>query len=372
MNGSIHTDYHYGIIIACPVPLYWDCARRSCVFQCPLFSVGNHSTGQCQPSKLILYYCMSLVFFFCNAVPNAFDRGVQTDATTYFGRIEANTTFGSRIFRFRIVIDLSTLNDINAIVVIMARNNIVERIFKFSDGHNQRTFAIADNGGIDAVNASRVFPEIRLIETMMPRSRLLIYEDCVIYQEAPPSEFQLPVTLDFDLNLIVVGQGSTAHEFSPLAVGTVMLTPPIDFCQNDDTCTNIVPMIAISLCFSDIDIHAVSDDECDSSPCQDDAVCMSRNFTNITVDSCAPSQPCRSELECSRGMYNCNCLCISQCPLFTFGNHSSGYCQPCKFNVSYSLNSGRVPGCICHSMSAFYVQIMTKLYCNIHVLYIIC
>jgi hypothetical protein len=23
-------------------------------------------------------------------------------------------------------------------------------------------------------------------------------------------------------------------------------------------------------------------------------------------------------------------LCIAQCPLFTFGNHTTGYCQPCK------------------------------------------
>ena len=129
-----------------------------------------------------------------NTVPNIFDRGVQTDATAYFGRIEANATVGSRIFQFKIVIDLNSFNnDLDAIVIILVRNNLIETVFKFSDGQNQRTFEIAAQGGIDAVNASRVFPEIRLIETTIPRSRLVLYEDCVIYQQAPPSEVHLLV-----------------------------------------------------------------------------------------------------------------------------------------------------------------------------------
>ena len=104
----------------------------------------------------------------------------------------------------------------------MNRNNLVETIFKFSDGQNTRTFRIASEGGIDAVNASRVFPEISLIE-----NRLVVFEDFVIYNEAPPSDLDLPTTLDFDLNLIVVGQGSLfIQELLPFAVGTVALIPP--------------------------------------------------------------------------------------------------------------------------------------------------
>ena len=101
----------------------------------------------------------------------------------------------------------------------MVRSNLVERIFKFSDGQNQRIFAIAAQGGIDAVNASRVFPEIRLIE-----NRLVVYEESVIYQEAPPPQLQLPTVLDFDLNLIVVGRElQHIQEFFPFAVGRVAL-----------------------------------------------------------------------------------------------------------------------------------------------------
>ena len=127
------------------------------------------------------------------------------------------------VFRFRIVIDLSRFNDdLDAIVIIMVRNNLVESILKFSDGQNQRTFAIAAQGGIDAVNASRMFPEIRLIE-----NRLVVYEESVIYLQAPPSTLSLPTTLDFDLNLIVVGQNSqNIQESLPFAVGTVALIPP--------------------------------------------------------------------------------------------------------------------------------------------------
>ena len=127
------------------------------------------------------------------------------------------------MFCFRIVIDLSRFsNDLDAIAIIMVRNNLVESIFKFSGGLNTKIFTIAAQGGIDAVNASRVFPEIRLIE-----NRLVIFEDSVTYQEAPPPELQLPTTLDFDLGLAVVGRHSiNIQEVWPFAVGAVVLTLP--------------------------------------------------------------------------------------------------------------------------------------------------
>ena len=103
----------------------------------------------------------------------------------------------------------------------MVRNNLVESIFKFNGGQNTKTFGIGLQGGIDAVNASRVFPEIRLIE-----NRLVVLEDHVIYQEAPPASVQPPTTLDFDLNFIVFGRGSTT--FAQIdSNGTVdVLLPP--------------------------------------------------------------------------------------------------------------------------------------------------
>ena len=165
------------------------------------------------------------------------DRGIQADATAYFGSVLTNDTFGTEVFRFRIVIDPSRFgNDLDAIIVIMVRNNLVQTIFKLSDGQNQRTFAIAANEGIDAVNASRVFPEIRLIE-----NRLVVFEDFVIYQQAPPSTLQLPTTLDFDLNLIVVGQGSAIiQELLPFAEGRVAIIPPPGmFASNNYYCKSV-------------------------------------------------------------------------------------------------------------------------------------
>ena len=159
------------------------------------------------------------------------------------------------MFPFRIVIDLSRFgNDLSAIVVIMVRNNLVERSFKFSDGQNQRTFGIAANGGIDAVNASRVLPEIRLIE-----NRLVVYDDFIIYQEAPPANFQLPINLDFDLNLIVVGRDSTIiQELLPFAIGSVTFTLPPGIASlmtciyYTEYCVNIIDTIIISLCSYEI------------------------------------------------------------------------------------------------------------------------
>ena len=132
-----------------------------------------------------------------------------------------NDPIGTQVFYFRIVIDLTRFNnDLDAIVIVLVRNNLVESIFKFSDGENTRTFLIASQGGIDAVNASDVFPEIRLVE-----NRLVVLEDYVIYQQAPPVTLELPTSLDFDLNLIVVGRHSTNIIQQIIAVGNVTLLP---------------------------------------------------------------------------------------------------------------------------------------------------
>ena len=151
------------------------------------------------------------------------DRGLQADATAYFGSIPINATFGTEVFRFRIVIDLSRFNnDLDVVVSIMVRNNLVESIFKFSDGQNTRIFPIGLHGGIDLVNSSHVFPEIRLIE-----NRLVVFEDSVIYQALPPLFSELPVVFDFDLNFIVVGRNYiNIQELLPFAVATVTFTLP--------------------------------------------------------------------------------------------------------------------------------------------------
>ena len=156
-------------------------------------------------------------------VPDVLDHGIQADATAYFGNISVAAPYCTEVFRFRLVIDLSSFHDdLDVIAIIMVRNNLVESIFKFSDGQNFRLFAIGTQGGIDAVNASQEFPEIRLIE-----NRLVVYENSVIYQATPPSSLELPTVLDFDLNFIAVGRNHIdIEQLLPFAVGTVTLNLP--------------------------------------------------------------------------------------------------------------------------------------------------
>ena len=151
------------------------------------------------------------------------ENGIQPDATAYFRSVQTTAPFGTEVIHFRIFIDLRRFdNDLDAIVVTMVHNNQVETIFKFSDGQNQRTFNVAGHGGINVANASRMFPEIRLIE-----NRLVVFEDYVIYHQAPYPELVLPASLDFNLNLIIVERRShNIQEFFPFAVGTVVLLPP--------------------------------------------------------------------------------------------------------------------------------------------------
>ena len=155
-------------------------------------------------------------------VPDVFDQGIQADATAYFGNISAGAPFGTEVFRFRLVIDLSRFHDdLVGIAIFMNQNNLVLSIFKFSDDQNFRQFLIAAQGGIDVVNASRVFPEIRLIE-----NRLVVYEDSVIFQEIPSSFVELPTTLEIELHFIAVGRDYIdVQQLSPFAIGRVTLNP---------------------------------------------------------------------------------------------------------------------------------------------------
>ena len=133
-------------------------------------------------------------------MPNTF----QADATAYFASILSNDTSGTVVINFRVIIDRYqfTNSSIRAILIIMNRNNFVESLFKFSDGANQRRFLIGSEGGIVEVNASRVLPEIRLIN-----DQYILYEDYVIFtaDQDSISNLELPVTLDFDLSLLVIG-----------------------------------------------------------------------------------------------------------------------------------------------------------------------
>ena len=146
---------------------------------------------------------------------------IQADATAYFGRIVTNSTLGTEVFHFRIVIDLSRFdNDLSAILTVMDRNNLVESIFKFSDGENQRTFTF-DNGVVAANASGTLPPQFRLLE-----NRLVVFEDSIIYQEPPPPSLQLPTTLDFDLSIIAVGHNHFNTQSIRFALGTVALIPP--------------------------------------------------------------------------------------------------------------------------------------------------
>ena len=152
--------------------------------------------------------------------------GVQGDATAYFGRVETDA-IGSVVFPIRIIINLTRFVDdgLEFIFLNLIRSNLVQRIFRFSDGSDQRQFNIVNEGGIVAVNASRIFPEIRLIN-----DDFVVYEDNVTYHQAPPPDLQLPTTLDFDLNLIAAGIGRENSEHLQLTestVGNIFITEPL-------------------------------------------------------------------------------------------------------------------------------------------------
>ena len=155
-------------------------------------------------------------------MPNTF----QADATAYFGSVLSNATNGTVVINFRIITDRYqfTNNDLSAILIIMHRNNPVESLFKFSDGANQRRFAIGNEGGIVAVNASRVFPEIILLN-----DQYILYEDHVIFtaDQGSLATLEIPNTLDFDLSLLVVGINPLESiQFQFATAYVTVLSPP--------------------------------------------------------------------------------------------------------------------------------------------------
>ena len=102
----------------------------------------------------------------------------------------------------------------------MNRDNLVAQTFRFSDDMLTRTFVF--NSGVYAANTSgQLSHEIRLLE-----NGLVVFEDFVIYRQAPSFYLELPTTLDFDLSIIVVGRGSGANTLQTnFAIGTVALIP---------------------------------------------------------------------------------------------------------------------------------------------------
>ena len=257
-----------------------------------------------------------------NTVPDVLDHGIQADATAYFGNISIAAPYGTEIFRLRIVIDLSRFHDdLDVIVIIMVRNNLVESIFKFSDGQNFRLFAIDTQGGIDAVNASRVFPEITLIE-----NRLVVYEDSVIYQETPPSSLQLPTVLDFDLNFIAVGRNYIdIQEVLPFAVGRVILNPPTP---------GIVPQFVIACPHIYTCTMHVIGHPCFEYPCENGGRCSTNTNPSCNNDSCVDGA--NFTCQCVPGFTGDTCFInINECETATCQN---GECED-------SINAFR---CICY------------------------
>ena len=98
-------------------------------------------------------------------------------------------------------------------------------------------------------------------------------------------------------------------------------------------------------------------DPCDPNPYQNNGTCTnvlitafectctegySGNNCSIDLTPCDP-EPCNGGrcTDLGGGMRTCECSlplyvdrtvinCVAQCPLFTFGNHTSAVCQPCE------------------------------------------
>ena len=158
---------------------------------------------------------------FKTPVPALQDISIHGDATAYFGSIPINATLGTEVFRIRIVISLSGVqNDLDLIAVVLTRNYLAETVLGFNGGINYRVFDIASQGGIDSENVSNLYPEITVIE-----NRLVVYEDYVIYQQTPPPFIELPVVIDFDLYFAAIGRNFSVYQ-EPLPVGTVIITLP--------------------------------------------------------------------------------------------------------------------------------------------------
>ena len=103
------------------------------------------------------------------------------------------------------------------------------------------------------------------------------------------------------------------------------------------TCTNGITGYNCS-----VDIN-----ECEENPCRNGGNCTNYfghfecscpegflgNTCNLDLDPCEP-QPCSNGQNCineGMGFYSCDCnSCVTQCPIFTFGNHTVGECQSCK------------------------------------------
>ena len=158
-----------------------------------------------------------------NVVPEHYG-GVEANATAYYGNVSVNAANGTVVFAFQLIINLGRFdNDLEYIdVTLVQRNYLSERIFSFSNYQQQQHFSINKHGGIDAVNASNIFPEITLFN-----NRIVIYEDVVIYSHEnnfSVSITNLPSRVNIDLNVVILGINTgNFEERTPFAEATVTL-----------------------------------------------------------------------------------------------------------------------------------------------------
>ena len=114
--------------------------------------------------------------------------------------------------------------------------------------------------------------------------------------------------------------------FIQYSLSNIIILDPCDpnLCQNGGTCVNI----------------SITTFEC---TCPEG---YSGNTCGVDLTPCDP-HPCGSAGTCTDlggGAYICECSLphysvstvntnVTQCPLFTFGNYTSGQCQPCKYDI---------------------------------------
>ncbi len=188
----------------------------------------------------------------------------QANATVYSGHVHSDLSTNTPVFGFKIVADISSLirSGLSLLIihVSMVRNSQVERIFKISNGQNQKLIEISN--GITGINDQ---PELTLID-----NTYLVYEDFIIYGNAPLEDLPLPTILDFDLSVFITGDQQSNVIIGPSALGRVTLSyhgicsETVNSMGASSFTCECFPGYTDAVCNTDID-------ECETDMCQNGA-----------------------------------------------------------------------------------------------------
>lgn len=167
---------------------------------------------------MTLYDFFFVISLLPSVVPVGF--GVQANATAYYISFQTDIPLMTNILNYTVYLDLNTIGTPVGIFLSLARNDLTEGIFGFDNGIRTKDYFTG------------TFPDSYNVT-----GNIATFEESIFVRGVVPDReflFSNEITLDFDINTVVLGSTSSTSFDSDSIVYATINQPP------GNTASNIV------------------------------------------------------------------------------------------------------------------------------------